>query len=111
MKKYAPDNPIAETRLLLQQPAKPPRYEQQLPPNSDAAATLYVCSTSIRDVAQTSQMRKERSFPDGVRNGANRPRADLEMAGVEMRSAAQTPAGPDQNRRAALARQPRLFGP
>jgi hypothetical protein len=34
-------------------------------------------------------MRKKRSSPDGVRNGANRPRADLKMAGVEMRSAAR----------------------
>jgi hypothetical protein len=36
------------------------------PTEASKAAVRYVRLTSIRDVAQTSQMPKERSFPDGV---------------------------------------------
>jgi hypothetical protein len=36
-------------------------------------ATRDVRLTSIRDVAQTSQMRKERPFPEGTLNGSHRP--------------------------------------
>jgi hypothetical protein len=36
-------------------------------------------STSIRAVAKTSQMRKERSYPDRVANGSNRPLLPSEL--------------------------------
>jgi hypothetical protein len=53
-------------RQTLGQP-RPDRYKRPLPAQEDAfkAALRKVGNTSIRDVAQTSQMRKYRSFADG----------------------------------------------
>src|SRR5580692_7462976 len=42
------------------------------------APSGHVRLTSIRDVAQTSQMRKDRPFVDAVAKGANRPFAALQ---------------------------------
>jgi hypothetical protein len=36
-------------------------------------------NTSIRDFAQTSQMRKHRSFADGLVNGSNRRKGDIRV--------------------------------
>jgi hypothetical protein len=41
------------------------------PMEASKAVVCYVRFTSIRDVAQTSQMRKERPFADGVAEGRN----------------------------------------
>jgi len=78
------------------------------------AALRSVRFTSIRDVAQTSQMRKERSYTDRVANGSNRPFAALQDRPSERdgsarkrisarRSAARGAAIP-QRRRGSLSR-------
>jgi hypothetical protein len=47
------------------------------PTATSAAAIRNVRLTSIRDIVSTSQLRKQRSFPDVVANRPIRPVADL----------------------------------